>query len=145
MSAFNSGRLESLMGTPTGPSVAVSAGGSVPVGTVQYKIQWIDVDGNYSPISPPVNAVTTTGNQTVTLTPPTPPAGAVAWVAYRNDAEVANPPGGCGTGAIPITSTFVDSVGFACGSASPMSSLAEITSRRAMKRGSSPASTIRAR
>ena len=33
----------------------------------------------------------------------------------------------------------------AVGSPMPMSSLAEITSRRAMNRGSSPASTIRAR
>ena len=33
----------------------------------------------------------------------------------------------------------------AVGSASPMSSEARITSRRAMKRGSSPAATIRAR
>ena len=33
----------------------------------------------------------------------------------------------------------------AVGSASPMSSLARITNRRAMKRGSSPASIIRAR
>ena len=33
----------------------------------------------------------------------------------------------------------------AVGSAIPMSSLAEMTSRRAMKRGSSPASSIRAR
>ncbi len=36
-------------------------------------------------------------------------------------------------------------VGSAVGSASPMSSLAEIISRRAMNRGSSPASIIRAR
>ena len=35
--------------------------------------------------------------------------------------------------------------GSAVGSAMPMSSLAEMTSRRAMNRGSSPASTIRAR
>ncbi len=36
-------------------------------------------------------------------------------------------------------------VGSAVGSARPMSSLAEIIRRRAMKRGSSPASIIRAR
>ena len=36
-------------------------------------------------------------------------------------------------------------VGSAVGSASPMSSEARITSRRAMNRGSSPASNIRAR
>ena len=35
--------------------------------------------------------------------------------------------------------------GSACGSASPMSSAAETMSRRAMKRGSSPASIMRAR
>jgi hypothetical protein len=36
-------------------------------------------------------------------------------------------------------------VGRAVGSAMPMSSLAEMISRRAMKRGSSPASIMRAR
>ena len=49
---------------------------------------------------------------------------------------------------IPISCTAwaaATAVVSAVGSASPMSSLARITSRRAMKRGSSPASIIRAR
>ncbi len=48
----------------------------------------------------------------------------------------------------PISATAcaaATAVGSAVGSARPMSSLAEIISRRAMNRGSSPASIIRAR
>ena len=48
----------------------------------------------------------------------------------------------------PISATVcaaATAVGSAVGSASPMSSLARIISRRAMKRGSSPAVNIRAR
>ncbi len=49
---------------------------------------------------------------------------------------------------IPMNATAsaaATATGSAVGSARPMSSLALMTSRRAMKRGSSPASTIRAR
>jgi hypothetical protein len=115
LAASGTGRVETFMAAPTGPSVAVSSGGSVPVGTNPYRLQWVDVDGNYSPVSPLVNAVTTTGNQTVTLTPPTAPAGAIFWVAYRNDAEVNAPPAGCALGYIPISSTYVDTFSFTCG------------------------------
>jgi hypothetical protein len=115
IAASGAGRVETFMAAPTGPSVAVSSGGNVPIGTIPYRLQWVDVDGNYSPISPIVNAVTTSGNQTVTLTPPTPPAGAVFWVAYRSDSEVNNPPGGCATGYTPATSNYVDTVSFTCG------------------------------
>ncbi len=115
IAASGTGRVETFMAATTGPSVAVSSGGSVPVGTIPYRLQWVDVDGNYSPVSPIVNAVTTTGNQTVTLTPPTAPAGAVFWVAYRSDAEVNAPPGGCALGYIPVNSTYVDTFSFTCG------------------------------
>ena len=53
----------------------------------------------------------------------------------------------CASG-MPISCTVwaaATAVGSAVGSARPMSSLARIISRRAMNRGSSPASSIRAR
>ncbi len=112
LSAYNTGRLESIMPTLMGPGVAVSSGGSVPIGTMPYKIQWVDIDGNYSPVSPVVNAIVTTGNQTVTLTNPTPPAGAVGWTIYRNDAEISTTH--CGVPS-PIGIPVVDTQGFTCG------------------------------
>ena len=53
----------------------------------------------------------------------------------------------CASG-IPISATVwaaATAIGSAVGSANPMSSLARITSRRATNRGSSPATSIRAR
>ncbi len=115
LSAQGTGRVETFMLTPTGPGLVASAGGSVPVGPHKYAIQWIDVDGNYSPVSPEISITIGSGTQTVTVTPPSAPGGAVAWIAYRDDAEVNAPPGGCATPAIPVTSTYVDTFGFTCG------------------------------
>ena len=99
------------------PGIAVSSGGSVPVGTIPYQFQWVDVDGNFSAASPSVNAVTTTGNQTVTITPPTPPVGAIGYVAYRNTVRVNLIGfGGCSTSAfVPIAQAYADTSSFACG------------------------------
>ena len=109
------GRVETYLLTPSGPTLAASSGGSVPTGTLNYAMQWIDVDGNYSPLSPSVSITISSGTQTVTVTPPATPAGAVAWVAYRNGSEVNAPPGGCTTGAIPVATNYVDTFSFTCG------------------------------
>lgn len=77
-----------LTATIAAPGVAVSAGGAIPVGAHTYLVQFIDVNGNYSPSSAPVVATTSGGNQTVTVTRPTVPAGMVTWVAYRDGAQV---------------------------------------------------------
>jgi hypothetical protein len=82
--AQNGGRLAYAMTAPTVPSTGVSAGGSVPVGTHSYTITGIDADGMESNLSAAVTATTTSGNQTVTVTPPTLPAGAIGWRAYRD-------------------------------------------------------------
>jgi hypothetical protein len=115
ISVSGTGRLSYSMLAPPPPSVAVSAGGNVPIGTIGYQIQWVDVDGNYSAASGSVNAVTTTGNQTVTITPPAAPAGAVGYVPYRNGAKVNVQGFGTCFAVLPISQIFVDTFGFVCG------------------------------
>ena len=116
LSTSGNGRMLYAMAAPPVPAVAVSAGGSVPVGTIPYEIQWIDVDGNFGVTSPTVNAVTTTGNQTVTLAPPAPPAGAIGYVPYRNSAKANLAAyGSCGSAIVPVAQSFVDTSSFVCG------------------------------
>jgi hypothetical protein len=119
VSSSGTGRLAYSMPTAAPPSVAVSSGGNVPLGTNTYEIQWVDVDGNYSPVSVTVNAVATTGNQTVTVTPPAAPPGAVAYVPYRNGGKVnVQAFGSCGS-VVPSNLVFVDTFGFVCGTVPP--------------------------
>jgi hypothetical protein len=119
LAASGNGRVVYGMASPPAPGIAVSSGGSVPIGTIPYQIQWVDVDGNYSAPSPNVNAVTTTGNQTVTLTPPAAPAGAIGYVPYRNQAKLnLNAFGGC-SAVLPVAQVFVDSLGSVCGAGQP--------------------------
>jgi hypothetical protein len=83
---------------------------------VPYQIQWVDVDGNYSGASPNITAVITSGNQTVTLTPPTAPAGAIGYVPYRNGAKLNMAGfGTCSSTILPVAQVFVDTFGFVCG------------------------------
>lgn len=117
VSTTGAGRLAYGMPAPLAPGIAVSSGGSVPVGSIPYEMQWVDVDGNFSATSPIVTAVTTTGNQTVTITPPAAPVGAIGYVPYRNTVRVNLPGfGGCSTSAfVPIAQAFADASSFACG------------------------------
>jgi hypothetical protein len=67
----------------TAPSAAVSAGGSTALGTYTFRVTWIDVNGRESFYSVPSSPVTTTsGNQTITITPPAAPVGATGWYPY---------------------------------------------------------------
>ena len=109
------GRLLYSMPAPAPPSVSVSSGGSVPIGTLAYQIVWVDVDGNPSPASGSVNAVTTSGNQTVTITPPAAPAGAVAYIPYRNGGKLNVQAFGSCASVIPVNQSFVDTFNFVCG------------------------------
>ena len=123
VSAGGSGRIEYGMSAPAAPALAVSAGGSVPVGTVPYQIQWVDVDGNFSASSPTVNAVVTAGNQTVTLTPPAAPPGAVGYIPYRSAARAnIQAFGNCASAVIPVATAFVDASSFVCGQSLPNAS-----------------------
>jgi len=115
VSTTGNGRLVYGMPTPVAPGVAVSSGGSVPIGSIPYQIQWVDVDGNFSAASPNVTAVTTSGNQTVTLTPPAAPAGAIGYVPYRNGFK-ANLTGlGSCSAVVPIAQAFIDTSNTLCG------------------------------
>jgi len=113
------GRVLYSMPAPAPPSVVVSSGGNVPIGTLAYQILWVDVDGNFSSASGSVNAVTTTGNQTVTITPPAAPAGAIGYVPYRNGSKVNVQGLGTCASFVPINQSFVDTFGFICGPAIP--------------------------
>lgn len=100
------------------PGLAVSSGGAVPVGTLNYEMTVVDVNGNQSTLGPPTNVTTSSGNQTVTVTPPTAPAGAVGWFPYRNGilANIS----GCGSTPLSFSATFVDTFSFACANSPPV-------------------------
>ncbi len=112
LSLSGSGRAEFAMATSAAPSVSVSAGGNVPVGVSNFQVQWLDVDGNANGLSPIAAATTTSGNQTVTLTPPAPPAGAVGYLPFVGGVEAQHTP--CHQ-AIPAGTNYVDTFNFACG------------------------------
>jgi flagellar hook-basal body complex protein FliE len=105
----------------TAPSVTVSAGGHVPVGTVCYAITQVDVNGQESTLSPQVCVRVTIGNQKVTITDPAAPAGAVGWLAYRGGS------GGaydrisehCSITSAPFGTAVIDTTVFSCGHGAP--------------------------
>ena len=109
------GRIVYAMAPPQPPGVVVSAGGSAPIGTLSYQVAWVDVDGNVSAASNAATAVTTSGNQTVTVTPPAAPVGAIAYVPYRNGSKVNVQGFGTCLSVVPLTVSFVDTFGFVCG------------------------------
>lgn len=120
-STFNSGRMIYQLGTPAAPSVAVSSGGSVPLGTISYTITAVDADGKETLLGPAASATVTSGNQTVTVTAPALPLGAAGWFVYRNGARgnISSVSGNCNT-AIPAAITqWVDTFGFGCGQSAP--------------------------
>jgi len=118
------GQLSYQMPLPGPPSTVVSSGGSVPVGTISYAITAVDANGNQTIVGPARSAVTTSGNQTVTVTPPALPTGAVGWVPYRQGAMVNIP----GCSYIVGNAPFVDTFGFGCGASVPQSSQASSSS-----------------
>jgi hypothetical protein len=102
------------------PTLALSSGGSVPVGVHSYQIAAIDPFGGTTLLGPATNITVTSGNQTVTVTSPTLPAGAVGWEAFRDTRTAAYP--GCSytpRGTIAATTPFVDTFGFDCGGYTP--------------------------
>jgi len=129
--ATNGGSMGYLMGTPAAPaSCVVSAGGSVPIAVgIQYFIVATDrlnfsvnPFGGLTLLGPSCSVTTTSGQQTVTITRPTLPAGAVGWTLWRGGAE-ANIPS-CTT-ALPASQlTFVDTFSFTCTFSAPSSNTA---------------------
>jgi len=120
-STFNSGRMIYQLGTPAAPGVAVSAGGSVPLGNIPYQITAVDADGKETLAGPAANATVTSGNQTVTVTAPALPTGTVGWYPYRNGARgnISVLTGSCTTAIPAATAQWVDTFGFTCGTSQP--------------------------
>ncbi len=107
------------MAVPPAPVSAVpSAGGGVPVGLTFYAIAAADSVGNLSQIGPAISANVTSGNQTVTVTPPTLsslPSGTVGLVYFRGPSATNLGVTGVSSlvcGPFPSTSTFVDTLSF---------------------------------
>jgi hypothetical protein len=120
----SSGQFIYAMSPPAAPSAVVSSGGSVPVGTETYYAAAVDANGNLTLLGPGQTVSVTTGNQTVTVTPPPLPAGAIGWQPYRSG-TLANIPG---CSFIQGTASFIDTFGFTCGLTAPISGLAGSTS-----------------
>ena len=115
VASLNNGRFIYALATPAPPGLAVSSGGSVPVGTQSYQLQWVDADGNFSALSTAATVTTSSGNQTVTVTPSGAPGGAVGYVPYRGGAKANVQAFGTCASVIPITVSFVDTSSFLCG------------------------------
>jgi len=110
VAVLGTGQFYFPMAAPSPPaSAVVSSGGSVPVGVHTYAITALDVNGKESTLGTSISATTTTGNQTVTLTPPALPAGAIGYKPYRDGLLDNVTP--CSTayisGAVPYVDTFV--------------------------------------
>jgi hypothetical protein len=120
--AGTQGQLTFQMTTPAAPALAVSSGGSVPVGSQSYSISVVDVNGNESIPGPASIATTTSGNQTVTLTPPVLPPGAVGYFVYRNNVR-AQMPTVCAA-PIALGVNYVDTLSFVCGNSAANITLA---------------------
>ncbi len=120
------GQFAVQMTVPAAPvSAVVGSGGLVPVGVHTYTLAAIDANGNLSTVGNSISATTTTGNQTVTITPPPLPSGAVAFAVYRDGTFDANAGGNCANFySILGQGTFVDTFGSACGQSSPGVNLA---------------------
>lgn len=122
--ARGTGRFIYQMAVPGAPSgCVVSAGGAVPIGTVNYSLSAVDADGNETTPSTVATVVTTGGNQTVTCNTPSLPSGAIGFMAYHSFGAGAGSGGnkvfvgGCPTPQF-TGATFVDSVNSNCGAAS---------------------------
>jgi len=119
------GEVFSAMPAPAGaPSLVLSSGGSVPVGTHFYAVTAVDANGNQTATGPGASITTTTGNQTVTITPPTLPAGTVGYEIYRDLAKVFYAGLTCSSAFTAGTGPFVDSVAAICGESQPSSGTA---------------------
>ncbi|HLZ50814.1 MAG TPA: hypothetical protein VKP61_08695 [Candidatus Acidoferrum sp.] len=118
VAVLGSGQFYYPMAVPAAPaSAVVSAGGSVPVGVHTYSITAVDVNGRETTIGPTVSATTTSGNQTVTLTPPALPTGAVGYRPYRDGFLTIITP--CSTAYVGGVTPYVDTSSLNCNNSPP--------------------------
>ncbi|HXJ04388.1 MAG TPA: hypothetical protein VNH65_04770 [Candidatus Acidoferrum sp.] len=99
-------------------SAVVSSGGTVPIGVHTYSITAVDVNGRETTLGASISATTTSGNQTVTVTPPVLPSGAVGYRPYRDGLlDNVNP---CSTAIIGGAAPYVDTFASACNNGPPV-------------------------
>ncbi len=99
-----------LQSTLAPASAVVSAGGGVPIGTHTYAVAWQDAFGKTTAVGPTISAITTSGQQTVTITPPAAPAGAVTVQFYQDGQLAGTSSNQCGP--YPVTQALVYTLGF---------------------------------
>ncbi|MGC1620734.1 MAG: hypothetical protein WA765_19755 [Candidatus Acidiferrum sp.] len=117
------GQFFSPMSIPAAPASAiVSSGGLVPVGTHAYSVTAIDANGKETTLGPTLSATTTSGNQTVTLTPPTLPPGSIGYKPYRDSLLLNITP--CSTAYITGTTPYVDTSAVGCNNNPPATNTA---------------------
>ena len=106
------------MAVPAAPvSAVVSSGGSVPIGPHTYSITAVDVNGKETTLGPTISATASSGNQTITVTPPVLPVGAIGYRPYR-DGLLANVTP-CSTQFVAGTTAYVDTNSSACNNQPP--------------------------
>jgi hypothetical protein len=119
VAVLGTGQFYYPMAPPPAPASAiVSAGGSVPVGAHTYAITAIDVNGRETTLGSTISATTTSGNQTVTLTPGTLPVGAIGYKPYRDGLLDGITP--CSTAFIPGAAPYVDTFAVGCNNNPPI-------------------------
>jgi hypothetical protein len=123
--ASGTGQFYYGMATPAAPTLALSSGGSVPLGAHNYQIAALDANGNQTVLGPAASVTATSGNQTVTVTPPALPAGAIGYITYRDGSKAAY--GICASYSVGVA-VFVDTAGFTCGNSPQLVSTAAATS-----------------
>ncbi|MGC1483345.1 MAG: hypothetical protein WA789_06085 [Candidatus Acidiferrum sp.] len=109
---------------PAAPlSAIVSSGGSVPVGNHTYALAALDANNQQTTLGPSISAATTSGNQTVTITPPaSAPPGTVGYAVYRDGLFDTNSGGNCANASsiAGTTNTYVDIYPSACNNTPPI-------------------------
>lgn len=113
---------------PSAPAVNLGSGGTIPVGTVSYSLVGVDVNGALTTMGPAATVMTTPGNQTVTVTPPTLPSGTVGYLVYRSVGSIGFFRAGTPS-CLPLAPnvSFVDSFSFGCGNSPPYNNTAAIS------------------
>ena len=118
VAALGTGQFYYPMAVPGAPvSAVVSSGGAVPIGSHAYSISAVDVNGKETTLGAAISATTTSGNQTVTVTPPALPTGAVGYRPYRDGLLATVTP--CSTAIIGGVTPYVDTNSSACNNLPP--------------------------
>ena len=99
------------------PLLTNSSGGAVPIGNHTYQVAWTDAFGNSTTVGPSATINIVSGMQTVLVTPPAAPAGALGWQYYRDGSLGAPTTAGCGPFGLGTSES--DVLPFGCGNSAP--------------------------